>query len=57
MRDVRYGVRAHKTEHDPFVKDILRISDEHEKRGGPGLEPMKIGTYLALAEGPRHEHR
>ncbi len=48
MRDVRYaGYAEHKAEHDRFVKDILRMSDEHERRGGPGLEAMKIGTYLS----------
>ncbi|WP_242343445.1 bacteriohemerythrin [Anaeromyxobacter terrae] len=48
MRDVRYeGYGEHKAEHDRFVKDILRMSDEHERRGGPGLEAMKIGTYLS----------
>lgn len=48
MRDVRYeGYAEHKAEHDRFVKDILRMSDEHEKRGGPGLEAMRIGSYLS----------
>jgi len=48
MRDVRYeGYSEHKAEHDRFVKDILRMSDEHEKRGGPGLEAMRIGSYLS----------
>jgi hemerythrin len=48
MRDVRYeGYAEHKAAHDRFVKDILRMSDEHEKRGGPGLEAMRIGSYLS----------
>jgi hemerythrin len=48
MRDVRYdGYAAHKAEHDRFVKDVLRLSDEHERRGGPGLEAMKVGSYLS----------
>jgi hemerythrin len=48
MRDVHYGGYAeHKAEHDRFVKDILRMSDEHERRGGPGLEALRIGTYLS----------
>lgn len=48
MRDVRYeGYTEHKAEHDRFVKDILRMSDEHEKRGGPGLEAARVRAYLS----------
>jgi hemerythrin len=48
MRDVKYpGYAAHKAEHDRFVKDILALSAEHEKRRGPGLEPMRIGGWLS----------
>lgn len=47
MREVNYpGYEAHKLEHDGFVKDILRFSEEHEKRGGPGLEPMRVATTV-----------
>ncbi|HYG68618.1 MAG TPA: bacteriohemerythrin [Anaeromyxobacteraceae bacterium] len=47
MREVSYPeYEAHKKEHDGFVKGILRLSDEHEKRGGPGLEPMRVATTL-----------
>jgi hemerythrin len=47
MREVNYpAYEAHKLEHDAFVKDILTLSDEHEKRGGPGLEPMRVATQL-----------
>jgi hemerythrin len=48
MRDVRYeGYTEHKAEHDRFVKDILRMSDEHERRGGTGLEAVRIRSYLS----------
>jgi hemerythrin len=48
MRDAGYpGYAAHKAAHDGFVKDLLGLSAEHERRGGPGLEPMRIGSWLS----------
>jgi hemerythrin len=47
MREAEYpGYAAHKAEHDHFVKDILTMSDTHEKRG-PGLEAMRVGSFLS----------
>jgi hemerythrin len=48
MREVSYpGYAEHKGQHDRFVKDILALSDEHEKRRGPGLEATKVGTWIS----------
>lgn len=48
MREVKYpGYASHKTEHDEFVEELLALSEEHEKRRGPGLQPMRIGSWLA----------
>jgi hemerythrin len=47
MREVSYpAYAAHKSEHDTFVERILELSREHERRGSPGLEPMRVGTWL-----------
>jgi hemerythrin len=47
MRQVGYaGYEAHKSEHDSFIEHILDLSREHERRGSPGLEPMRVGTWL-----------
>lgn len=47
MRQVSYtGYEAHKAEHDAFIEHILELSREHERRGSPGLEPMKVGAWL-----------
>jgi hemerythrin len=48
MRQVSYGgYDKHKAEHDGFIEKILELSREHERRGGPGLDPNKVGTWLA----------
>jgi hemerythrin len=48
MRDVGYPAYAqHKAEHDSFVEQILALSAEHERRAGPGLQPMRVGSWLA----------
>lgn len=47
MREVEYpGYVEHKKMHDQFVRDLLRLSAENEKRGGPGLQPMRVATWL-----------
>jgi hemerythrin len=47
MREVSYpGYAAHKAEHDGFVERILELSREHERRGSPGLEPVRVGSWL-----------
>jgi hemerythrin len=48
MRETDYpGYAAHKAEHDRFVKDILTMSDAHERRRGPGLEAARVGNFLS----------
>jgi hemerythrin len=48
MRDVSYPEYAkHKAEHDGFLEHLLQLSAEHERRGGPGLQPMRVGSWLA----------
>jgi hemerythrin len=47
MRQVSYaGYERHKAEHDGFIEHILELSREHERRGSPGLEPMRVGCWL-----------
>jgi len=47
MRQVYYpGYDRHKAEHDGFIEHILDLSREHERRGGPGLEPLRVGDWL-----------
>jgi hemerythrin len=54
MREAAYpAYPAHKAEHDRFVKDLLAMSDEHERRGGPGLNKMRVGGWLTRW---LHEH-
>ncbi len=48
MRDVDYPAYvSHKAEHDSFVQDLLALSAEHEKRGAPGLQPMRVASWLS----------
>jgi hemerythrin len=48
MLEVRYpGYVRHKAAHDGFLKDLLALSQEHERREGPGLEPVRVGAWLA----------
>lgn len=47
MRQVSYpGYDAHKAQHDGFIEHILELSREHERRGGPGLETVEVGSWL-----------
>ena len=47
MREVSYpGYDKHKAEHDAFIEHILELTREHEKRGAPGIEPLRVGTWL-----------
>ena len=48
MLEVRYPAYGrHKAAHDGMLKDLLALSQEHERRGAPGLEPMRVGAWLA----------
>ncbi len=47
MRQVGYpAYDKHKAEHDGFIEKILELSREHERRSGPGLEPLKVASWL-----------
>jgi hemerythrin len=47
MRQSRYPGRAdHQKEHDAFIRELLKLSAEHEKRRGPGLQPAVVGAWI-----------
>jgi hemerythrin len=47
MREARYpGLVEHKKLHDQFIKEVLALSDQHEKKKGPGLEPVQVSAWL-----------
>lgn len=47
MREASYpGYAQHKAEHDGFVKDLLALSTEHEKKKGPGLDAARVGAWI-----------
>ncbi|BDG03900.1 bacteriohemerythrin [Anaeromyxobacter oryzae] len=47
MREAGYpDYEAHKAEHDGFVEELLEMSAEHERRKGPGLQPMRVGGFI-----------
>ncbi len=47
MRESDYaGYAAHKAEHDGFIRELIKMSDEHERRGGPGLQPLRVAAFL-----------
>jgi hemerythrin len=47
MREQGYPEYAgHKKQHDGFVKDLVALSKENERRGGEGLQPMRVGSWL-----------
>jgi hemerythrin len=36
----------HEKQHDGFIKDILALSDQHEKKNGQGIEPARVSGWL-----------
>ncbi len=47
MRAANYpGTVEHEKQHDRFIKDILALSDQHEKPRGPGIEPDRVAGWL-----------
>jgi hemerythrin len=47
MREAKYpGTAEHQKLHDRFIKDVLALSDQHEKKGGPGIEPARVTEWL-----------
>ena len=47
MRAAGYpGLKRHKAEHDRFMRDILRMTKDQEKRRGPGVDPRALARWL-----------
>ena len=47
MRAASYPATAeHEKQHDGFIKDILALSDQHEKKNGQGIEPARVAGWL-----------
>ncbi|HEU4384059.1 MAG TPA: hemerythrin family protein [Anaeromyxobacteraceae bacterium] len=47
MRAALYpGLKRHKAEHDRFMRDILRMTKDQEKRRGPGVDPRALARWL-----------
>jgi hemerythrin len=47
MRESNYPATAeHEKQHDGFIKDILALSDQHEKKSGQGIEPARVAGWL-----------
>jgi hemerythrin len=47
MRAASYpGTTEHEKQHDGFIKDILALSDQHEKKSGQGIEPARVSGWL-----------
>jgi hemerythrin len=47
MREAAYpGTAEHEKQHDRFIKDILALSDQHEKKNGTGIEPARVSGWL-----------
>jgi len=48
MRTSSYpGYERHKAQHDRFLRDLLTLSKEQEKRGGSGVDPERVGAWLS----------
>lgn len=47
MRETAYpGFRRHKAEHDRFMRDVLRMTRDQEKRRGPGVDPAALARFM-----------
>jgi hemerythrin len=47
MREANYpGTEEHEKQHDGFIKDILALSDQHEKKSSQGIEPARVSGWL-----------
>jgi len=47
MRRAHYpGAEEHARQHDRFIKDILALSEQHEKPKGDGIEPARVAGWL-----------
>lgn len=47
MREARYpGYKEHKAQHDGFIRELLALTREQEKRGGEGVAPGELGRRV-----------
>src|SRR5689334_7717716 len=47
MREFSYPeYGGHRGQHERFVRDLDSLVAEHRRPGGPGLEPMRVATWL-----------
>ena len=47
MRASEYpGYERHKAQHDRFLRDLLALSKEQEKKHGAGVEPGQVGAWI-----------
>ncbi len=47
MRDAAYpGLKRHKAEHDRFMRDIMKLTREQERRRGAGVAPAALARWL-----------
>lgn len=47
MREAAYpGFKRHKAEHDRFMRDLLRMTRDQERRGGPGVAPEALARFV-----------
>ncbi len=40
------GYERHKAQHDRFMKDLLALSKEQDRRGGKGVAARELGTFV-----------
>jgi hemerythrin len=47
MREAGYlGAAEHARQHNGFMKDLIRLSEQHERQGGGGIEPERVSGWL-----------
>jgi hemerythrin len=47
MREAEYpGYTRHKQQHDAFLRDLLVLSRDQEKRSGPGVTSARLGHWI-----------
>ena len=47
MRETHYpGYARHKAQHDGFLRDLLHLTRDQEKRSGPGVTAVRLGEWV-----------
>jgi hemerythrin len=47
MREAGYpGYTRHKQQHDAFLRDLMALSRDQEKRAGPGVTAERLGLWV-----------